>query len=295
MLHDGTAWKKDGFHKEEKYDGSYNRWYGLSTTLNSGGGYTTEDANGNQRWEVNFELSGAGAVRRYFYQNTPEDGDPYDDIGHQSIGITNDDSAVSQIETSSNPSRIGGWPWPETTSVEFAYELFKQTGSTALFGLDDRVSAITDAYSIWQDMKSDLSSDSHTSTSYQWYWDYGSGYIGSDVRSDTCHFVNYDVDITPGASATHYIESSIATGGYGVDLDVNWKVTVEAPDNVSTASTSEKKKYGIRKVPVKALEKAGFHVAKDKVPDDKVWFASNIPITAELIPSSESPITSQTR
>ncbi|MFB6177296.1 MAG: hypothetical protein ABEI99_09175 [Halobaculum sp.] len=282
----------DHLEKEFYYNINKNDWYRIESTIRCLGGYAT-----NTAWETTYRTFNYGVSRRYNVDTeTPKEGDRIKVLDEHRITYTDDtsDSVNGQIEYSNDYGRVGGWPTPEYTALEMAEDGLEEVAKVAMSSLSsvaDLLITYGEVFQKWSqnDNNSDTSGESKT-----FGWDYGDGWT-SDEHSDVGNFCEIDFQQPFDTDASFFNDCAVRDGAES--FEVNWKVTSSAPtesatSDISTAydsngsrgreviesmSPEQKKKWGMRKVPIKKVEDfLGKEVEDPVVVDgDKMWFATD--------------------
>jgi hypothetical protein len=291
-IFDDDSWKAESKNEQDEYYSfSENERYIIGNGLRSFGGQWALDGN----WEVLLDLDGYGAVRRYPYDQTPEDGYGVDRIGRHRVSLldADDGSTNTSIFTSADSKNLSGWPAEEYDTFDAAEDVFVEIAKVAVAQVDQVVDGVLTAKQVYDKVYHEWSSKQESENeSYEYRWEYADGYLSSDAHSDVDHYLKWEFHMGADDHAHHYAESYMATGGYGIQLAINWKVHVYSPSSSPSSMTaSEREQYGVRKVPAAKAAKAGFNVKPENLVDgDQIWYASNIPVEAEIISVEESPI-----
>lgn len=289
-IYGDDSWKRSSKNEQDEYYSvSENERYVIGNGLRSFGGQWSLDGN----WEVMLDLDGYGAVRRYPYDQTPEDGYKVDRIGRHYVSIVDADDGYynTSVFTSADSENLSGWPSEKYDAFDAAEDVFVEIAKVAAAQVDDVVDGVSTAKEIYDKVYHEWSDkQENESESYEYRWEYADGYLSADAHSDIDHYLKWEFHMGEDDNASHYAESYMATGGYGIQLAINWKIHVYSPANPDSMTTSEREQFGIRKIPAAEAAKAGFDVKPENLVDgDKVWYASDVPIEAEIISMEEAP------
>lgn len=275
---------------ETQYSVSENDHYQITSTIRCTGGYPKS----NGRWGTTFRNSAYGVARRYNPSTeTPKQGTNISVIDGHSISYTDaDDGNQSTFAYKYDTGYVGGWPTPQATALEIAEATLEAFFEVTIGELSKRANALLTAKDIYDNVKDTINENESTieGENREFVWWYGDGWT-SDEHSDVCHFSEVDYEQEYDSTSTFYIESAMTDGT--VNPKVNWRVDVEAPTSAQSTSTASsysgdparyseetRKKFGLRKIPLRDLKKVGIELEDPLIVDgDKVWFATNPQVT----------------
>lgn len=228
--------------------------------------------------------------------------------GHRLSYYDPDDGVRSTFGEKSAKGYLGVWPTPQYTPLEAAETIVENLAEFAVTEMSKVATLIVEANGMYEAVSQDF--DENTSdglgNDINYEWPYGGSWF-SDKQSDINQYNEIDYEQPYGSNQTFYAKSEMYDGN--VNPALTWEVEIEAPESSSSSSSlltsmstggpgnrpefpdAVKHRFGLRKVPISKLERAGIGVIDPLVVDgDKTWWASKPQGQIKLVPETESPI-----